>query len=528
MDQEQNKTQKTLSALSEKLIKYISYTPASDYGKKISVDPVVAEVASFYEKIRNAMEYQEEEVVFRVAIQRILNRRLSLESNGERIAEPLIRELAWAKYFPDNTIPESLIQIIGEKIDLYINLYEEVPKKHRVNKNQLYEWIIQVMSADIALTINPNQNTQIVASFMYHIFQRKIKIENDTEENENALIFINIRRALAKEDKPFLRYFLFLQYFGVFDKSNFESILNNFLKGYERIEQTFKHPLNEQIFSYIKKQSVPFLIFTEMLNQYGEKVESIMRSQEQLEAVVVNICEEKYKEIHKKVRTAIIRSVIFLLATKAVFALFIEGSIEKQLYGHVSWGLLGINTLTPPLLMFLSMFFIKIPDKENSNRILVKIKSILYDSQVAEIEEKSFSLHSKENPLNVIFVSLWLLTMGLGIWGIVTVLSFFHVNFISQIVFIFFLIIVSFLIFRINLSSKTYNVQNGDRGFGAVLFYFTFMPFVLLGRRLTLSFSKINIFLLFFDFVIETPFKTLFSFFEQWFTFLRSQKEKLE
>jgi hypothetical protein len=53
------------------------------------------------------------------------------------------------------------------------------------------------------------------------------------------------------------------------------------------------------------------------------------------------------------------------------------------------------------------------------------------------------------------------------------------------------------------------------------------MPFVLLGQRLTVSFSKINIFLLVFDFVIETPFKTIFGFFEKWFTFMRSQGEKL-
>lgn len=95
-----NNQQFKLSPLAQKFIEVISYKPEQIYGKKISVDSVVADVASFYEKIRNAMEYQEEEVVFRVAIERILKRKLLLGSNGFKIAEPLVRELAWGKIFP--------------------------------------------------------------------------------------------------------------------------------------------------------------------------------------------------------------------------------------------------------------------------------------------------------------------------------------------------------------------------------------------------------------------------------------------
>ncbi len=518
-----------LSPLAEKLVKVVSHTPKGVYGKKISVDPVVSEVASFYEKIRNAMEYQEEEVVFRVAIQRILNRRLLLESNGKRIAEPLLRELAWAKYFPDNTILESLTEIIGEKIDLYIKLFEEVPKKFRINKNYLHDWMIQVLSADISLTINPNANVQIVANFMYHILQKKVKIEDDAEGDKNALVFINVRRSVAKEDKAFLRYYLFSQYFGSLSKENFENTLNNFLTGYEKIEKTFDHPLNEEVYTYVKKQTVPFLILTSILDDYKSEIQAILSDPEKLSSVVFEICEEKYQEIHRRVRRAIIRSVIFLLATKAIFALLIEGSVERKLYGHISWLSLSINTATPPILMALSAFFIKTPDRENTLQILEKLRSVLYDPLIGAIEEKTFNLKAKKNPIqSTIFIILWTLGLLLGIWGIVTVLNLFNVNFISQIVFIFFLIIVSFLIFRINSSSRIYDAKSGRHGFRSVLFYFFFLPFVLLGRRLTLSFSKINIFLFLFDFVIETPFKTMFAFFEQWFTFLRSQREKLE
>ena len=63
---------------------------------------------------------------------------------------------------------------------------------------------------------------------------------------------------------------------------------------------------------------------------------------------------------------------------------------------------------------------------------------------------------------------------------------------------------------------------------GSLFFDFFFMPLIQIGRRLTLTISQLNIFLIIFDFIIETPFKGIFAFFEQWFSFLRSQREKLD
>src|SRR3989338_7101007 len=66
--------------------------------KKISVNSVVSKFATWYEKLRNVMEYREEEAILRAAIERILKRRLILGGSGKTTAEPLIRELVWARY----------------------------------------------------------------------------------------------------------------------------------------------------------------------------------------------------------------------------------------------------------------------------------------------------------------------------------------------------------------------------------------------------------------------------------------------
>src|SRR5436190_2246125 len=104
---------------------------STDEQKKITVNAVVAEVATWYERIRNAMDYRADEVILRAAIERILKRRiLLLGGHGKKIAEPLVRELIWARYFPDSTVPETILAYVASSVDLYLHLRNQILQKH--------------------------------------------------------------------------------------------------------------------------------------------------------------------------------------------------------------------------------------------------------------------------------------------------------------------------------------------------------------------------------------------------------------
>src|SRR3989338_3998695 len=103
------------------------------YTKGLAVNPIISQIASWYEKLRNAMEYREDEVILKSAIERITKRRLMLGGNGENIAPALIRELIWAKYFPDKSISEKKIKNVAKTIDLYLELQKSVLKKYKLN-----------------------------------------------------------------------------------------------------------------------------------------------------------------------------------------------------------------------------------------------------------------------------------------------------------------------------------------------------------------------------------------------------------
>ena len=115
----------------------------------------------------------------------------------------------------------------------------------------------------------------------------------------------------------------------------------------------------------------------------------------------------------------------------------------------------------------------------------------------------------------------------LSFGAIIYILTRLHFNFISEVIFIFFLAIVSFLSYRIALLAHVYTVGE-KQGMGTLIVDFLFMPVIRVGRKLTQGIAKINIFLMLFDFFIEAPFKFLFAFFDQWFYFLHAKTEELE
>src|SRR3989344_2999816 len=181
---------KTLNKLSSALIATYDRISAPNHDKTISVNPLVAELASWYEKFRTAMDYRADEVLLRSAIERILKRRLLLNGSGGKVAAPLIRELIWARYLPDSSIPESIVAKVAGEIDLYLELEREINQIHRINKGLVNEWILHLLSAEIENILKPNDPKDLVSNFMYRIFASRVIITDDSEETRDIQVFI--------------------------------------------------------------------------------------------------------------------------------------------------------------------------------------------------------------------------------------------------------------------------------------------------------------------------------------------------
>ena len=543
--------QPQLSPLARMLVDSLTQKEAESHDeRKIAVNPIVTKFASWYERLRNAMEFREDEVILRATIERILKRRLLLGGNGKSTAEPLVKELLWARYLPDNEIAESKVNQVEESIDLHLSLRLSVLSEHRMPDNLINDWIYDLMSSDIQYILNPKREKEVIANFMFQVLKDDVSIVDDSDETKDAQVFMAIRKAYARDDLAFLRYHLFRQYFGKLTGKTLEPTIKKFASGYKEIMKQLDYPGKERIYTYVKRRTAAFFILEDVLLSHRDNLSELIEKPEEpiqqvptaaavepavpveepvtLEKAVLEACDKRYKGIASRVRTAIIRSVIFILLTKLAFAFVVEGTYERIVYGKILWGSIIVNTTIPPLLMVIVGLLIRTPGIENSRLILKYINQLLYQDNPQLGDRLSMAIKKeKDSTAHLIFNLLWLISFVLSFGAMVLILSRLHFNIMSQFIFVFFLTIVSFLAYRISLLANVYRVGE-KQGLGTLLVDFFFMPVIRVGRKLTQSISQVNIFLYFFDFFIEAPFKLLFAFFDQWFYFLHRKTEEME
>lgn len=491
------------------------------------MNPLVSELASWYEKFRNSIEYRDEEVILRASIERMLKRRLALGGNGKIVAKPLMKELVWARYFPESIYTNEIIEEIEKKVDFYLQLKNLLIKEHGFSDGKIRNLIFQLMSSDIEEFLNPNKVEETISNYIFYVLRKNITADESNEEMRDIQLYIAIRKGYSKDDSAFLRYKLFLQYFGKMSDQKVEKIAEKFKDANNTIEEQLSHNSRFKILGYVKKQIAPFLILENLLGLYD--VKQISKNQEELDKTIHEIVQEKYRSISEKVRRAIIRSVIFILLSKTLIAFFVEGTYERIFLGHIQWVTLGLNVLIPTLFMIAVGLAIRTPGDKNTRLIVGRIYALLFDPDPKVGRDVPFPKqeNAARGTKEWIFVFLWFVAFILSFGAISAALTLLGFSFVSKLIFIFFLAIVSFLAYRISISAREYSVEN-NQGIMTPIVDFFFMPVARVGQYLTAGVSQINIFLFILDFIIETPYKGLVAFFDQWFYFLHSKREEME
>ncbi len=518
----------SISKMSNALIDTFASKPHELNEGKVTVNQLLSKVASYYEKLRTAMDYGNEETILRRAIERILKRMLLLEANPKMLSESLIRELVWAGYFPDATVPQSAVEKTANSIELYLKLKDEVIQRKLLPNDDVYDFILQLLTCEIDVILLPNKEKEAMANFMFHILRNSVTIVDDSKQTKDVQVFIAIRKNFARDDIAFLNYNLFRQIFGPLSHSNLETTLSNFKEGYTEIKSQLSYPKKERIFNHIKKYTPPFLILYDILMDEKRNMKNLVKDEQQFRTRVYAACDRRYKRIKNKVRTAIIRSFIFILFTKAFVALAIEGTFERFIYGNVAWLSIFLNITVPPVLMAIVGLGIRTPEQDNSELIYRYIERILTEDEPKIAPLLSIRLKSNRPGMkDTIFSILWFMATLLSFGLISYLLTKLHFNPLSQAIFLFFIAIISFLTYRIYQTANIYTVLYKQNIFTPLVDFF-FVPIVRVGRRLTEGISQINFLLIVIDFIIEAPFKALVGFFEQWFSFVANKREELE
>lgn len=500
----------------------------------LSVSQTVSFFALVYEKVRNAVEYREDHLILRAAIERILRRRFSLNPDGHGEAENLLRELLWARYFDNGVLGAEDNVIIQNLINKYILLRRQmVVGRDNELKIFLDEFLTDLLTCEVEETLRPEvASVQLnLSSFIFQVLRRKIKIEGLKEDQKDAYFLVAIEKVFGKSDRAYLRYHLFITFYKTLEAHTEKElkILGIKLPAiFKKIDDMVTNPYVENLAKFTRKQIPPFLILFALIKAKPDELQQILMSRERLWNEIDQTCRDKYQQLGARVRTLAVRSFIYILLTKMIFAIILEVPVSMYIYGEVNRNAIIINSIFPPILMIAILGFFKVPGDDNTKKIYQRIIDIIdddksFETKVAFVPKKSES----KRPLLIfgftVFYSLtFLVTLSL-IYEFLSNLGF---NLVSQAIFIFFVSVVSFFSYRIRQVTKELRLEEKASILAPVGDFF-FMPMLALGKFFSSGLAKLNFFIFIFDFIIEAPFKLIFEVVEEWISFVRKRKEEI-
>ena len=363
------------------------------------------------------------------------------------------------------------------------------------------------------------------------MLRRKIKIEGLKEDQKDSFFLVAIEKVFAKSDRAYLRYHLFSTFYKTiysYSEKELQDLVATLPTIFKKIDVMVANPYVENLIKFTRKQLPPFLILFSLIKNKPSQLQEILTNKEKLWSEVDQTCREKYQQLGARVRTLAVRSFIYILFTKMIFAIILEIPVSNYFYGEVSLSAIIINSIFPPILMVMILSFFKIPGEENTRKIYLRLIDVInadktFETRVAFVPKKA----SPKRPILIFgFTVFYSMTFLVTFSLIYEALKYINFNLVSMSIFVFFVSVVTFFSYRIRLIIQELRLEE-KQGILSPIVDFFFMPILSLGKFFSSEIAKLNFFIFIFDFIIEAPFKLIFEVVEEWISFVRKRKEEI-
>jgi hypothetical protein len=186
----------------------------------IRVDEIASRLARFYETVRKIVDWKDDSVLRRGAIERILKRILFTKIAGiveknvdvEKIAETVTLELIRGGHLPNEKIPTERIGLAAESLKKYIfflehvNDYKPSQVKKRVN---VTTFILEIASCEVEEILTQPVKEYGIIDAMTQMLTERIRVtpkDKLTTKEMSRYVFIATCRTLYDLDANFIIY----------------------------------------------------------------------------------------------------------------------------------------------------------------------------------------------------------------------------------------------------------------------------------------------------------------------------------
>ncbi len=487
--------------------------------------------ASIYEKVRNTLDYQEEHLLRRNAIERILRRYRGGGESPERMASELLKELVWAKYLPNKMVPLSLGKTLAIILGKYEPLFAAVYTL-KANRERLQNWLLDVVATEVEYTLAPPMLDESLASFMYEEMRTRIDWDPRfglSDETKDLRLYIAIHRTLLKSNAATLRFRLLTLYYPTWagvqaSPALSDELAANIVRVIDTVETEIFHPLTDRLSRVLRRKAGIFRVLRDVFTHTKDST-VLLNDPHALDEAVKEALHHRTSDFKVRLRRTVVRTVLFLFITKMLLALVLEVPYDLLVVKDASWYPLLVNITFHPLFLAIIGLSVSIPEKKNVEDYHAAVRALAVGAQ-----HQLLTIRVKQEARGAwfnVFVGLYGLLFMVVFGFIGSMLHSFGFHALSIGLFLFFLSLVTFFGIRIRSSTKDIVASDARNGFLGTAFDILLLPIVRAGAWLSIRVAKINVFIYFFDFILEAPLKVAIEFVESWLAFVREKKEEI-
>ncbi len=530
------------------LNEYISIVKSQDFEviSPLHVDELASKIASLYEKLRRIVDWKEEHLIRRVAIERVLKRIMIPQISGisilsaldpQKMAEPLVLELIRTGYFPNNKIPKEKVIYIEKALQKYIYILDHSsPTKNHISLNlkkkvQFYNWLMSIAACEIEEILDPSFFETSLINFMTYRIYERIKIIPEANMNNTVKFYqtyIAVHRALYDLEPGIIIYHLVRCRYPMWTTDP-NKILPEFTKNIMQIWRSYEKELTYKytgrFYRVCEQYDTVYLVIGDILKLLKGKInqlENIFSHPAKLEDHIKKVYDKRLSTLKRRLFRSAIYSTLSIFLAGGVSLFLFEVPIATFFYGHFSLTAIIIDILLPTVLMFLLVAMIRLPSKKNFDRVVEEVNKIVY--QNGKIDVYEFDLTKKKNIFkNCIFGLIFLLIGSLSLGSIFWIFYIAQIPWTSVYIDTINIAVIVFAAIVIRERAKEMTVEESSNIFEFILDMLS-IPIAKVGQWFAIKWHEYNFVSVFFSALVDTPFVKIINIFEDWRKFIKEKK----
>lgn len=512
-------------------------------GTPIHVDEIASSIAKLYEKIRKVVDWQEDNVLRRRAIERILKRLLFTKGLGiptykqpkvECLAKTITTELIRGGHLPNDEVPKESISVVAKSLTKYVHFLNQSSRNSQLNiKKQanFYTFVIEIAACEIEEILAQPVKEYALLDAMTKMMESRINLSPTnalTGDEKQQQIYIAACRTLFNLDDAFIAYRLLKFQFPDWNNLPEEALparsieVMNFWRNSEKI---LKHPLAKDFNRICDQNDTVFSLLSDYMEKSKdepEKIISTIKDRAKFRQKISKLYDKRYKTLKKRLFRLGVFSTLSVFLSNWFTFFIVEVPLANLFYERFSLFTAFIDFIIPTIVMFLLVVIIRAPSGENRERVLKVVESFVYKDKKKKFYEiqigKNRGVFSKALYVTIYLFMTWLVFTVVG-------MSFSAAGLpITSVIFDTFTISLTvFAAVGIRNKSKELNVDD-KTSFNEFLFDMFFVPVANVGSFFAAKWKEYNVFTILFNFVIETPFVFALDTIEGWSQFLKDNK----